>query len=154
MDKHTFDRLVENVRTDGSLTGAVTCYQPERKGEIEILSGHHRVLAAIEAGLEEIDIIVVVSALPEARKRAIQLSHNALVGRDDLGVLAEMYAGLDFDAKAFSGLTDDFFGSLDKIDLSGIGSGSIEYQELTFHFLPENLARLEDHLKHVARSSG
>src|SRR5258708_4381125 len=47
MDPGEFDRLVKNVRTDGKLTSAPLACQLE-DGSIELLSGHHRTLAAIQ----------------------------------------------------------------------------------------------------------
>lgn len=152
MNKHQFEQLVENIKIDGRLTGAVTCYQVNPDDPIEILSGHHRVEAAIEAGVAEIDAIVITTYLDPERKTAIQLSHNAITGQDDLAILGEMYLGLDLAAKKFSGLDDDAISSFDKVDLSGISAGSIKYQAVTFHFLPEDTAQVEAHLDNIAKA--
>jgi ParB-like chromosome segregation protein Spo0J len=104
MSPTEFGRLVENVKTDGRLTSAVLACVTQT-GEVEILSGHHRCLAAIEAGLTEIDVLVITTPLSEERKAAIQLSHNAVTGQDNPSALADLYRNLGLDAKMFSGLT-------------------------------------------------
>lgn len=149
MDKTTFDRLVENIKTDGVLTGAITCYQPGGEGPVEILSGHHRCKAAIEAGITEVDVIIILTELSHDRKVAIQLSHNAVEGEDDLSVLSTMYLDLDLDAKRFSGLTDDDFGALGDVDISGLSVGGIKYQDVTLSFLPDDFDEFKNALSRM-----
>ncbi len=149
MSPGEFQRLVENVKTDGRLTSSVLCCQ-NADGSIEILSGHHRTLAAIEAGITEIDGIVITTPLDEERKTAIQLSHNAVEGNDNPAVLAAMYSSLGLDAKMFSGLTDDVL-TYDKLTVSGFATG-IRYEELKVAFLPEDRAAFEAALKRIRKS--
>ena len=119
MSPEEFKRLVENVRLDGGLTSAVlTCSLPD--GGLEILSGHHRTAAAVEAGIATIEVINISTLLTEERKKAIQLSHNAINGKDNQSILAELYSDLSLDAKIFSGLTDEIL-NLDKLDIAGLG---------------------------------
>lgn len=153
MDARTFERLVENIRIDGALTGSVTCYQPSSDAPIEILSGHHRTAAAIEAGLEAIDAIVITTPLDEQRKVAIQLSHNAITGQDDRSLLASLYADLDLDAKKFSGLDDAVLGDLQSIDIASLSVGSTQYQQIALAFLPEEAAEFDRRIKELGRSS-
>jgi len=84
-----FKRLVENLKHDGVLTSAPLVY----KGEV--LSGNHRVQAAIEAGITEADIIEIISELTEQQKKAIALSHNSISGQDNLSLLQDYYESLD-----------------------------------------------------------
>jgi len=72
-----FKRLVKNLEHDGVLTSAPLVY----KGEV--ISGNHRVQAAIEAGITDADIIEIISDLTESEKRAIALSHNSISGSTD-----------------------------------------------------------------------
>jgi len=130
-------RLVENVKRDGRLTSVPLAYRHE-DGSVEVLSGNHRVKAAVDAGLEQIDVMVITTPLDERRRVAIQLSHNAIAGQDDPNVLYELYAGLDLSYKAYSGLTDDDFAGLAEVDISGLSIGSLRYQELYFWALPED----------------
>jgi hypothetical protein len=153
MEPAQFIRLVENVRTDGKLTSAVlACLQPD--GGLEILSGHHRTEAAIEVGLTEVDVIVVTTPLTEARKTAIQLSHNAVEGQDNPSILAALYDSLDLDAKKFSGLTDDILKGFGDLQSMSLTSMQTSYEEIVLSFLPEekdalerNVEKLRAHLK-------
>lgn len=149
MSAEEYDRIVANVRTDGCLTSAVLACE-NQNGTIEILSGHHRTLAAIDVGLSEIDVIVITTPLDEERKTAIQLSHNAVVGKDNPTVLAELYRNLGLDAKIFSGLTDAVL-SVDKISIAGFGAG-VQYEELLIAFLPDDRQSFELALKRVKKS--
>ena len=138
-----FKRLVENVRLDGGLTSAVlTCSLPD--GGLEILSGHHRTAAAVEAGIATIEVINISTLLTEERKKAIQLSHNAINGKDNQSILAELYSDLSLDAKIFSGLTDEIL-NLDKLDIAGLGAGNLETQEIRIAFLPEDREGVRQH---------
>lgn len=152
MDKHTFDQLVDNIATDGTLTGAVTCYQPSPDAPIEILSGHHRVEAAIAAGLDAVDTIVIKTELPNDRKIAIQLSHNAITGEDDITKLSLMYTDLSLGAKKFSGLNDDVFDAFEKLSVAGLTVGSIRYEEIRVAFLPEDRSQFEERLAIIGKS--
>lgn len=146
MEPAQFERLVDNVRTDGKLTSTVLCFKHE-DGELEILSGHHRSAAAIEVGLDEIDVEVILTPLSEERRIAIQISHNSITGQDNPSILGSMYENLDLSAKKFSGLTDESLKGFDSLKLEGLGAASIKYQQLVLLFLPEELEVFEEALK-------
>ena len=129
-------RLSDNLKRDGALTGTVLVYWPASEERGEILSGHHRVEAAINAGIEEDWAHVILNELTEVRKVSIQLSHNAIVGQDDPAILADMYSNLDsLVEKAYSGLTDDDVANFDGVDISSIGSTGVIYREVNILFL-------------------
>lgn len=136
------DQLVKNVKQDGDLTSLPLVYWPDKAtdAEIEIISGHHRIEAAILAELPSIEVRVIVEAISLERLRALQLSHNALTGQDDMGVLGQMYLSLDLDAKRYSGLTDDVVNPLKNISLAGLNVGAIAYEHIHVFFLPEDAA--------------
>lgn len=146
MGPQQFARLVENIRTDGRLTSHILACQ-NGDGSIEILSGHHRVLAAIEVGITEIEAIVITTPLIEQRKVAIQLSHNAIAGKDDASLLRELYKELGLDAKMFSGLTDEVL-DFNKMSITYMAPG-VKYEELRFAFLPDDKVSFEQVLKRV-----
>lgn len=148
MEPAAFAVLVENVRKDGKLTSVPLCCILD-DGSLEILSGHHRTLAAIEAGFQEITVEVILNKLSEERKKAIQLSHNAIAGKDNLAVLGSMWADLSLDAKKYSGLTEDDLGDFGDIKIAGIGAQGIRYEELTLMFLPSDLATVEKALSTI-----
>jgi hypothetical protein len=81
MRKPTFDALVRNIKRDGVLTQYPFVWQ-DSDGVRHVLSGNHRVKAAIAAGLKKIQWIETVDPLTEQQRTAIQLSHNSIAGED------------------------------------------------------------------------
>lgn len=137
-----FTQLVANLKRDGSLTSTPLVYRDE------ILSGNHRVKAAIAAGIEEADVLEITSELTPEQRTAIQLSHNAITGQDDPNTLAQLYATLGLDMKKYSGLTDDHF-KLDDINVAALSIGNVKYQELVILFLPEEERQFLDQIKRI-----
>lgn len=91
-----YRRLVENIKTDGCLTTAPLIGKIAEEPGIEyVVSGNHRVQAAIDAGIEEVDCILVKDPLPRSKFVALQLSHNAIEGEDDKAVMQRLYESLD-----------------------------------------------------------
>jgi hypothetical protein len=145
-------QLTENMKRDGAATSALLVYRDPDTGKLEILSGHHRRDSAVDAELP-CPGIIITTRLSDQRKKAIQLSHNAIVGQDDMATLAQLYAGLDLTAKSYSGLDDSVVGNLAKIQLAGLGL-SIKYQEMNLFFLSEDagvVAEAMDRIDKAAR---
>lgn len=149
MKPATFQRLVENLRRDGVLTSLPFAV---REGErLRVLSGNHRVMAAIEAGLEQLDVLVSVHELSPARQRAIQLSHNSLVGEDDPLTLRSLFDEIgDVAWKAYSGLDDKALDLMAKAATPGLDAQDLETSRLTLLFLPGELDRLREAFDRVA----
>jgi hypothetical protein len=151
-------RLTENLKRDGVLTSYPLVYSPDErlnpdfygqsKGKLIIVSGNHRVEAARNAGFDEIPCIRLLTHVPDARLRAIQLSHNSISGQDDQSVLQQLYDSLDLDEKLYSGLTDDDF-NIEPIDLSGLGIGGVRYSEVTLAFIPRELDQVKSWLSSI-----
>ena len=137
MPARQFNQLVANVKADGALTSVPLIH---RQGEkLIILSGNHRVKAAIAAGLASITVMEALGdGLTPDRLVALQLSHNALVGEDDENILLELYDSLDVMGKLASGLTDTDFAGVASLDLTKLAIGAPKYQEITLLFLPED----------------
>jgi hypothetical protein len=74
MAEPEFNRLVENLRRDGVLTSLPLVYRGE------VLSGNHRVQAALKAAIVQADVIEIETELSE-EQRACWLSHNALTSK-------------------------------------------------------------------------
>lgn len=147
MKHEEFQRLVQNIREDGCLTSHPLVY-PEDTGELLILSGNHRVAAAIEAGLDEIEWIQIEDRLPDAKKIAIQLSHNALVGHDDLDILKSLYEQIDdMKLKMYSGLDDKTLELMDKASPDSIGEASLQTKIVSLIFLPSDLDKAKEELE-------
>lgn len=131
MTPQEFDQLVSNIRSDGKLLGLPVVYRGE------VLSGNHRVRAAIKAGIEEADVMDIVTELSEDRRLAIQLSQNAINGKDDPNILAQLYTSMkSLEFRKYSGVTDDAFKCTDE-KLAAFGITRPKYEELTIVFLPE-----------------
>jgi len=140
MKHEVFARLVDNIRKDGKLTSAPFCCL-EEDGKYLVLSGNHRTRAAIEAGIEKIVCLATDDPLTEEQKIAIQLSHNAISGQDDLGTLKLLYERIfDVDEKKYSGLDDKTLELLQKVE-------SIRFSEANLKFLMLNLVFLPNELK-------
>lgn len=144
MTASQFQRLVDNLSADGALTSTPLVY----KGTV--LSGNHRVQAAVKAGIEEAPCIEITSELTEQQRVALQLSHNSITGQDDLSILQSLYDSLDLDMKGYSGLTDDCF-KLDEIDISSLSAGGTKYEELTALFLPEEKPLFMDAIERIKK---
>lgn len=82
MEENEYNKLVANVKKDGKLTSVPFCHIID-KNEIEVLSGNHRVMASVDAGLNEIEIMLCKEKLSKEQCIAIQLSHNSIEGKDD-----------------------------------------------------------------------
>ena len=129
-------RLSGNLKKDNALTSAVLVYPDAESHKLVVLSGNHRVEAAVLAGQHIIPVMVIQSFLTEERKIAIQLSHNAITGQDDPNILGKLYESLTLEYKAYSGLTDDSFNILEKLDIDSLAIGTPQYEEILLLFLP------------------
>lgn len=149
MRAQTFARLVENIRRDGRLTSTPFCV---REGDrLKVLSGNHRVMAAIEAGLEEIDVMVAVQDLPPDRQRAIQLAHNAIEGEDDPWTLRELYEEItDIALKAYTGLDDRELEAMVKAATLPLTTEKLEMATITLVFTPTDAEELVQALTALA----
>lgn len=138
------DRLTENIRRDGTLTSVPLLYQnPDDQG-LDIVSGHHRIKAALAALGEDAtaDAMVVLDRQSLAEIRARQMSHNAVEGQDDLAVLRQMWDDIeDIDWREYVGLDDKTLDLLAKVDLASIGEANLDYLTTSIIFLPHEIDR-------------
>lgn len=156
MRHEEFQRLVANIKRDGQLTSAPFAARNE-DGTYEVLSGNHRVQAAIAAGLETIPCIITDDEISKEQRIAIQLSHNAIVGQDDPDTLKKLYDEIfDIDLKEYSGLDDKALGLLDKASSQAMTEANLEYQVMSIVYLPDELAdaqRIIDKAKESVKNS-
>jgi len=157
MRNETYTRLRENVAADGVLTQIPfgwrlhddATQQPiaGEDGEefiYQVLSGNHRVRAAIDDGLDVIDFQITDDYLPPDRRKAIQLSHNAIAGEDDPAVLKLLYEGItDVGLKLYSGLDDKTLKLLDEVSAAGLSEANLQFQTISLVFLPEEREAVE-----------
>lgn len=145
-----FKRLVENLRRDGALTSAPLVGRFIGDERSFVISGNHRIAAAVEAGIEEADCIEVLEPLSREQFTAIQLSHNAIEGEDDKAVLRRLYDDLGLDLKEYSGLTDDCF-DMDELQVTTITGVAPLYAEVVVSFLSDDAHAVEAFLKTADR---
>lgn len=136
MRHEQFANLVANVRRDGVLTSLPFVWEDD-EGVLHVLSGNHRVMAAVEAGLTEIRWLQTSDDLNLSQRLAIQLSHNAIVGEDDASVLTKLYQQIDdMEMKHYSGLDDRSLELLRDAQVASVTEPNLEYQVLSYVFLP------------------
>lgn len=151
MTADEFQKLVENVKRDGCLTQLPFCVYNDN-WELEVLSGNHRVQAAIEAGLEEIDVQVTEEELTKDQRVAIQLSHNAISGKDDMAILKQLYESIDdVNYKAYSGLDDETLKILDNISTQSMSYSGLQYQVLSIMFLPSEIEDIKKAMSEIMK---
>ena len=98
MTSEAFNQLSDNIKRDNRLESLPLCAYVD--GELEIVSGHHRVRAAKKAGILEVWVLVDVTGMSRDRIRSKQLSHNSLQGMDDKEIVAAIFSEIvDGDAR-------------------------------------------------------
>ncbi|NTV60606.1 MAG: ParB N-terminal domain-containing protein [Chlorobiaceae bacterium] len=135
MEKETLERLTHNISQDGFLSQLPFGMKRQSDGKFLILSGNHRLKASIKAGLEFI-LILYIDEVDKSTQIAYQLSHNALVGKDDMRMLKEIYREIEtVEAMEFSGLNGLNFLDFEKINAPAINDADIELTEMKFLFI-------------------
>ena len=151
MKADEFQKLVENVKRDGCLTQLPFCVYNDN-WELEVLSGNHRVQAAIAAGLEEIDVQITEENLTKDQRIGIQLSHNAIAGQDDMAILKQLYESIDdVNMKRYSGLDDETLKILENISTQSMSYSGLQYQILNLMFLPTEIEEIKQVMKDVMK---
>ena len=149
MTAEMFKNLVDNIKRDGGLSSMPFCWKHGDK--YKILSGNHRCAAAIEAGLQEITVLYTDRELSKQEQIAIQISHNAIDGKDDLVVLKELWDELeDIELKYYAGLDDKVLEEMEKVSMAALADVKLNFHSATFLFLPEELEKLDDIVSQTA----
>ncbi|KAB2328945.1 hypothetical protein F7731_23620 [Cytobacillus depressus] len=150
MRHETFQQLVSNIQRDGKLTQLPFCIWED--GHWKVLSGNHRVKAAIEAGLDTIEFIGTEDKLSQDRQRAIQLSHNAISGEDDPTILKTLYEEIeDIDFKMYAGLDDKTLELLEKVQPESLSEVNLEFQTMNIVFLPSELEKAKEMIDEIQK---
>ena len=158
MRHEVFSRLVDNLKEDDVMTSVPFCamegyYSSRHKPKLdekgdpiwECLSGNHRVMAAIEAGLTRIKVMVTEEPVSENKRKQIQLSHNAIVGEDDPTLLKTIYESIDdINMRVQSGLDDRTLKLFDEIKVNSLTEAKLMFQNVTMLFLPHEVEKLEE----------
>jgi hypothetical protein len=142
MPHEMFKNLVDNIKRDQGLSSVPFCWYDGEK--YHVLSGNHRVKGARAAGLTQ--ILILYDDRPITRQEFIarQLSHNALSGKDDMAILAELWREIeDVGLKYYAGLDDKTLEQLADASLASLAEARLDFRALTFLFLPEEVDRLK-----------
>jgi hypothetical protein len=142
MTSELFRNLTDNIKKDEQLASVPLTWL-HKDGRYKALSGNHRLQAAIEAGLDWFLVLYTDEALSRSQEAAIQLSHNSLSGADDPIILKELWREIeDVGLKYYAGLDDKALEELPDVDLKSLRNVTLDFQSVTFLFLPEELERL------------
>ncbi len=159
MRHEVFQRLVANIIEDGGLLGNTPfCWlyrsdeQPhepihtkDKQDVFEVISGNHRVKAARAAGLNLIDVEVTKQYIEPERRRAIQLSQNAITGEDDPVTLKQIYEDIDNVAfRMYSGLDDKTLNLMKDVSVESLSEANLAFQTIALTFLPHEVAEIEE----------
>jgi len=150
MDPQTYQRLVENVRHDGCLTSVPLCYRTEG-GELRCISGNHRTKAAVDAGLEQIAVMVIKTPISNDEFIAKQLSHNALAGKDNEEILALLWREMeDPEMKLYSGLDKAMVEGFEPPKVPPLDAG-LDFEQVTLFFVGEESQYVQKVAQEVLR---
>ena len=150
MNNGMFKTLVNNVRQDKNLSSVPFCIKDE-DGKYRVVSGNHRVQAAVQAKIEQILILYCENEIPREKEIAMQLSHNAISGQDDLVILRALWDEINtVNLKKYVGFDDNFIEKLEGIEFTAIKESPVEYKQVIFLFLPEEIDQLDQWLADFA----
>jgi len=148
MDKPVFDQLVDNLRRDQRMESVPLCHVVGTKdGEdvLECVSGNHRMEGAKESGLNRVLALVIPYKLDNSVKRAKQLSHNALVGKDDDQILLQVWQEIEaIEDQLYSGLDSELVKELESIEYSSLNPSSLRTESIALWFLPEEVEDFDE----------
>lgn len=149
MKPEEYQKLVANIKKDKQLTSVPFCFYNENN-QIEVLSGNHRIMASIDAGLDEIEVMLCKDKLTKDQALAIQLSHNSISGQDDEELLRKLYGELkSLEFKEYSGLTDEFINFCKDVE-KDFKVPNLSYQVLNLLFLPEEIEEIRQVLTSIS----
>jgi len=147
MQPQDLERLTANIKQRAGMESVPFCAQPDGQGQIEIVSGHHRIRAAAAAGLTEIPVLVDTRQLTRSQIVAKQIAHNQLVGDQDDAVLRQMVRMIDdVDDLLSTGLPDEYLPTLED-EVPSLGSeptAAFEWRSVTFTFLPHQFDAFDE----------
>jgi len=151
MPKGQYDRLVANIKRDANLSSLPFCWR-QLDGSFVVLSGNHRVMAAVDAGVERVLILYTDAELSRSERVAIQLSHNAIVGKDDPQMLRQLWEEiLLLELKEYSGLDEAALDSMKVSSAEQVGAAGLEFEEVRLLFLPHEVDEIERVVKRLGK---
>ncbi len=154
LKQEKYQQLAENIAEDGGLTSIPLVAKMEN-GKYEILSGNHRIKAAKQSGQENILVLSIDQVLPREKKIAIQLSHNALEGKDDPQILKSLYDELVMlDMKKYSGVDEAVFAELENLKTATMTGDALRFKAVTLMFLPSEIEYIKETFDRIKERIG
>lgn len=147
-------QLIDNVKGSGHLESVPLVYRKEtHPGKFFMISGNHRIDAAKAAALPLV-LVLVAEVTSDEQVISKQLAHNALVGKDDPVILAELFESIqDVQMRLATGLSD----AVSKISYPSLNFKLGATRQVLLMFVPEDVAELhnrldelEEHLRALA----
>jgi hypothetical protein len=89
-----FNALVGNLRKNQAIEGVPLCAVREGSTVMEIVSGHHRVRAAMLAGIVA-GLVLCYYGITKSELIAKQLSHNSIQGNSDPEIVKRLYESIE-----------------------------------------------------------
>lgn len=143
MDKRRMKILTSNIKNRGALESLPYVY---KEGDtFQVVSGHHRIRAAVAAGFTQIYALVETNHLTKSQITSKQIAHNELVGEADSEILAQLVKQMDeADDLIASGLTEEWLNSIKgesiAIEVPNLDFG---WRKVEMAFLPKQFDEFE-----------
>ena len=102
-DSQMFDQLVSNIKKMSALESVPLCAKVD--GKMEIISGHHRIRAARNAGVTKI-LVLVYDGIERESVVAKQLAHNTIQGKDDPELVKKLWTSITDLSSQFEAFID------------------------------------------------
>ena len=151
MNAKMFERLMTTIKRDARLESLPLCATTPRG--IEVVSGHHRLRAAIAAGLAEVFAIMDVTGLSPDEIKAKQLAHNAIQGEDNEQIVAQIFNEIkDAEAKLEAFIDQSIQPKLDKVKIDDIDL-KLDYRSVLVVFLPHEKEKFEKIAELIAKQN-
>jgi hypothetical protein len=91
-------------------------------------------------------VLVIERDLSRSEQVAIQLSHNAISGKDDQSILKSLWDEIeDIDLRQYAGLDSEMLNELDKMEFCTISDAQPDFIQVILLFLPEEIDQLKAH---------
>jgi hypothetical protein len=143
--RERFEMLVKQIKKDGVLQQWPFVWYDKDNGRRVVLSGNHRIKAAIQAGLSQIDWTECDENLSKDERLRIQLGHNAIVGEDDPAVLRRLYESIeDAEERVASGIDDAQLQLFAKAETDPLSEVNLDFMTVLITFLPDELDRAQE----------
>lgn len=149
MDDRRMKILTANIKNKGALESLP--YVCKKGDRFYIISGHHRVKAANNAGLTYVYCLVDTNDLTLSQITSKQIAHNELVGTQDNEILSMLVKQMnEVDDIIASGLDEKFLNKISANNLViDIPHLDFDWRTVSLAFLPKQLNDFEELVKMV-----